>query len=137
MERKEVLESSEYWTAKAQVELYNQAQKFMNEKNMNRSQFAAYLGVSKGYVSQLLNGDFDHRMSKFFELALAFGVVPQINFIPVEQYIKEDNCQIRNVALCPPQVYKWTPATENVASSAVWDSVDVCEPMFDTPKKTA
>ena len=29
----------------------------------------------RGYVSQLLNGDYDHRMSKFFELALAFGMV--------------------------------------------------------------
>ena len=41
----------------------------------HKSQLAEYLGVSKGYVSQLLNGDYDHRMSKFFELALAFGMV--------------------------------------------------------------
>lgn len=41
----------------------------------HKSQLAEYLGVSKGYLSQLLNGDYDHRMSKFFELALAFGMV--------------------------------------------------------------
>ena len=47
----------------------------MAETGRNKSQLAEYLGVSKGYVSQLLNGDYDHRMSKFFELALAFGMV--------------------------------------------------------------
>ena len=47
----------------------------MAETGRNKSQLAEYLGVSKGYVSQLLNGDYDHCMSKFFELALAFGMV--------------------------------------------------------------
>ena len=92
MKREEVLKSSEYWTAKTQVELYNLAEKFMAETGRNKSQLAEYLGVSKGYVSQLLNGDYDHRMSKFFELALAFGMVPQIDFVPVEDYVKEDKC---------------------------------------------
>ena len=88
--RKDVLNSPEYWTSKTQIELYNQAQKFMEATGKDRAHLAEYLGVSKGYVSQLLNGDYDHRMSKFFELALAFGVIPQIEFIPIEQYIKED-----------------------------------------------
>lgn len=89
MERKEVLKSPEYWTAKAQIELYNQAKVYMEKSGKNRSQLAEYLGVSKGYVSQLLNGDYDHRLSKFFELALAFGVVPQIDFVPIEDCVKE------------------------------------------------
>ncbi len=29
MDRKDVLNSPEYWTSKTQIELYNQAQKFM------------------------------------------------------------------------------------------------------------
>lgn len=92
MNREEVLKSPDYWTAKTQIELYNQAEKFMKDTGRSRSQLADYLGVSKGYVTQLLNGDYDHRMSKFFELALAFGVVPQIEFIPVENYIADDIC---------------------------------------------
>ena len=54
MKREEVLKSQEYWTAKTQVELYNLAEKFMAETGRNKSQLAEYLGVSKGYVSQLL-----------------------------------------------------------------------------------
>lgn len=90
MKREEVLKSPEYWKAKTQIELYKLAEKFMAETGRNKSQLAEYLGVSKGYVSQLLNGDYDHRMSKFFELALAFGMVPQIEFVPVNDYVEEE-----------------------------------------------
>ena len=69
------MKSPEYWEAKTQIELYNLAENFMAVTDRHKSQLAEYLGVSKGYVSQLLNGDYDHRMSKFFELALAFGMV--------------------------------------------------------------
>ena len=57
---------------------------------MNRTQLAAHLGVSKGYVSQLLNGDYDHKLSKLVELALAFGYVPAVTFVPVEKAIEAD-----------------------------------------------
>ena len=69
------MKSPEYWKAKTLIELYKLAEKFMAETGLNKSQLAEYLGVSKGYVSQFLNGDYDHCMSKFFELALAFGMV--------------------------------------------------------------
>ena len=90
MDRNEILNTPEYWTTKAQIELYNQAQIFMKETGKNKTQLAEYLGVSKGYVSQLLNGDYDHRLSKFFELALAFGVIPQIEFTSIQEYINTD-----------------------------------------------
>ena len=48
MDRKDVLNSSEYWTSKTQIELYNQAQKFMEATGKDRAHLAEYLGVSKG-----------------------------------------------------------------------------------------
>ena len=39
-----------------------------------------YLGVSKGYVSQLMSMEYDHRLSKLVELSLAFGFTPEIDF---------------------------------------------------------
>ena len=62
MDRKDVLNSPEYWTSKTQIELYNQAKKFMEATGKDRTHLAEYLGVSKGYVSQLLNGDYDHKV---------------------------------------------------------------------------
>jgi transcriptional regulator with XRE-family HTH domain len=51
---------------------------------------AEYLGCTKGYVTQLLNGDFDHKLSKFVELALAINKIPEITFSDVDEYIISD-----------------------------------------------
>lgn len=95
MTRAELLKSADYWKAKIQIELYNCAELFMKKKGMNRRQLAAHLGVSNGYVTQLLNGDYDHKLTKLAELALKFGYVPNIKFIPVEQYIEADKYHLR------------------------------------------
>lgn len=76
--------------ANTQIALYQCAEKFMRKNRMNRSQLAKYLGVSNGYVSQLLNGDYDHKLSKIVDLALTFGYVPDVKFIPVEEMIAYD-----------------------------------------------
>lgn len=91
MTRAELLNTPDYWVACIQVALYNCAEKFMNGNGMNRSQLAEYLGVSKGYVSQLLNGDYDHKLSKLVDLSLKFGYVPKIEFEKVQDYIREDS----------------------------------------------
>lgn len=88
--RAELLKNKGYWTAKIQTELFREINTFMQEKGMNNTQLAAYLGCSKGYVSQLLNGDFDHKLSKLVELSLAIGKVPLLEYMDVEQYINED-----------------------------------------------
>lgn len=111
MDRKEILSSPEYWETKAQMDLYDCAVNFMKETNRNRTQLAEYLGVTKGYVSQLLNGDYDHRMSKFFELALAFGLVPQIKFVPVSDVIAMDGAKDKRV--------KWNAVNEPSTTAQV------------------
>ena len=57
---------------------------------MNKTQLAEYLGCTKGYVTQLLNGDFDHKLSKFVELSLAINKIPEITFSDVDEYIISD-----------------------------------------------
>ncbi len=136
MDRKEVLQSPEYWTAKTQIELYNQAKSFMEKSGRNQTQLAEYLGVSKGYVSQLLNGDYDHRLSKFFELALAFGVIPQVEFVPVEEYIKEDTYaqQFRGITLSSKDKVEWNDG-EVHATYSLTSNITACP--VDTHKKVA
>lgn len=90
MTREDIIKNPGYWTAKTQLDLYSCAEEFMKSRNMNRTQLAEYLGVTKGYVSQLLSGDYDHKLSKLVELALAFGVVPKIEFQPIEEAINDD-----------------------------------------------
>ena len=88
--RKELLRSKEYWLAKFQSTLYEQVEKYLQENQLTRTQFAEQLGVSKGYVSQILNGDFDHKISKFIELSIAIDKAPEIIFEDLDAHISND-----------------------------------------------
>lgn len=90
MTREELIKSPEYWTAGLQMELYRQIVEFMENNHMNKTQLADYLGCSKGYVTQLLNGDFNHKLSKFVELSLAIGKIPEVYFSDMDEYILSD-----------------------------------------------
>lgn len=95
MKRDELLSSPEYWIAKTQIGLYNCAEEFMTANGMNRTGLAQHLGVSKGYVTQLLSGDYNYSLSKLTELALAMGYVPEISFTPVADVIARDTVRVR------------------------------------------
>lgn len=90
MKREELLKDPVYWTTNLQMELYRQIESFMQKHQMNQKQLAEYLGCSKGYVSQLLSGDYDHKLSKFVALSLAIGKIPEFNFVDVDEYIEND-----------------------------------------------
>lgn len=91
MKREELIQSKEYWLAKLQIDLFNEVEGYMKANNLTRAQFAEKLGVSKGYVSQILNGEADHRMSKFIELALAIGLCPNVTFEKTEDFVHRDS----------------------------------------------
>lgn len=76
--------SPSYWTQLIQILLFNHVEEYLKKTGMSKKDFASRLGVSKGYVSQILNGDFDHRLSKLVELALASGYVPKLDLVPIE-----------------------------------------------------
>ncbi len=91
MQRDELLKSREYWITKIQIDLFNQIEQYMKTHGLNRTQLAQQLGVSKGYITQVLNGDYDHRISKLVELSLAIGMVPEIQFKSTDEYISTFN----------------------------------------------
>jgi transcriptional regulator with XRE-family HTH domain len=90
MTREELLSMPEYWVAQIQTEIYRCADQFMEERHMNRTQFAEYLGVSKGYVTQLLSGDYNYSIEKLVELSLKIGYVPQVSFEEIERTLQMD-----------------------------------------------
>ncbi|CAH1002334.1 hypothetical protein LEM8419_03241 [Neolewinella maritima] len=54
---------------------------YLKEQEMSRTQFAEKLGVSKGYISQLLNGRSDLKLSSIANLARAMDRDPQLLFL--------------------------------------------------------
>ena len=89
MTREELIQMPEYWIGQIQLSLYRAAEQFMSEHNMNRTQLAAYLGVSKGYVSQLLSGDYNYSLSKLVELAIKLNCTPNLELKPIVKRTKK------------------------------------------------
>jgi transcriptional regulator with XRE-family HTH domain len=87
--REEILHSPEYWFEAAQNELFRQLNSYMEKEQINQSQLAEKLSVTKGYISQILNGNFNYTLKKHIELALAIGVVPLITYQPIEEVLMQ------------------------------------------------
>lgn len=85
MTRNEILRDPAYWAQHIQIKLFDAVLSYMDRNNLNRSQLAQKLGVSKGYVSQLFNGDCDHKLSKLVSIALACEMVPDLRFRDISQ----------------------------------------------------
>ena len=94
MNREDLLKDEGYWIAKIQTELYRELTAFMERNKMNSTQLANYLGCSKSYISQLLNGNFNHKLTKLVELSLAIGKAPVIEFRDLKKVVMEDTDSI-------------------------------------------
>ncbi len=90
IKREELIKSKEYWLAQLQTMLYQNVEDYLKENQMTKSEFAQKMGVSKGYISQILNGDFDHKLSKFIELSLMIEKVPLLKLEDIEKVLLLD-----------------------------------------------
>lgn len=97
MKREKILQSKGYNITKIQNELYRQLTNYLEEKKITRTKFAKELGVSKGYVSQILNGEFDYKLSKLVELSLAIGKIPEIKFTSFAESNRKMNKELKVV----------------------------------------
>lgn len=95
-----LIQSKTYHLTKLQNKLYGEVAEYLKKNNLSKKDFAKELDVTKGYVSQVLNGGFDHKLSKMFELSLAINKIPHIEFIDIEEYKKlELNKRMKNIPL--------------------------------------
>ena len=95
--REELIKSPEYWFEEAQNELFRQVMAYIEKEGITQTELASRLGVSKGYVSQILNGNFNYTLKKLIEVSLAIGIIPKIKYQAIEQEIKEDTRKINVV----------------------------------------
>ena len=93
MEREELLRSNEYWITNIQIGLFEMIRKYLKENNLTKTQLAEKLGVTKGYISQILNGDGDHKISKLVELSLACNIAPVFSFVNLDEYVGKETRQ--------------------------------------------
>jgi transcriptional regulator with XRE-family HTH domain len=86
MKTNEYLKSPEYWLEKIQNDIFVELHNFKNENELNQNELALKMKVSKGYISQILNGNFNYTLRKMIELMLMIGKVPVIKFITLRQF---------------------------------------------------
>lgn len=89
--REELLKTEEYWFETLQNEIYRMVSAYIKNEGMNQTQLAEKLGVSKGYISQIMNGNFNYTLKKLIELSLAVDKAPAIDFKNLNEFIKEDH----------------------------------------------
>jgi transcriptional regulator with XRE-family HTH domain len=92
--REELLRSPAYWLTHLQIEIFNLLNTYMEENNLTREQVAEKLKVSPSYVAQILNGNFNFKISKLIELALLVGRTPIIQFETIGQILKAEAEQL-------------------------------------------
>ena len=85
--REELVKKPEYWFETIQNEIYRQVNAYLKENNMTQNQLAQQLGVTKGYVSQIMKGEFNYTLKKLIELSLAVGKAPVINFMSLAEIV--------------------------------------------------
>lgn len=71
-----VMDQPSYWVEAFNGELYDAIAKYMDENNINRKQLSEKLGISKGRVSQILNGNINFSIEKFVEISLKIDKYP-------------------------------------------------------------
>lgn len=120
MSNLEKYNSPAYWTQLIQLLLYRNINKYLTDNKISHKLFAEKLGVSKGYVSQILNGDFDHKLSKLTELALACDLVPKLELVPVE-YAEQ---VLKDTYLQPKDWKKYGAFYTANSLNNVWQSQD-------------
>lgn len=92
LNRSELYKTREYWIERIQNDVFRALHTFKYENNLNsNTALAEKLGVTKGYVSQIMNGNFNFSISKLVDLALTIGVAPNLEFADIEDFmIKEE-----------------------------------------------
>lgn len=88
IKHQELVQTPEYWFENIQNEIFRQVGAYLKENKLTQTQFAEQLGVSKGYVSQVMKGEFNYTLKKMIELSLAIGKVPVLDFKPLDEIIQ-------------------------------------------------
>lgn len=75
----EIIEEHSYWIEAVNHVIYDAMVSYMHENNLNKTEFAQYLGISKGRLSQILNsGEVNFSLQKLFYICLKINKLPSL-----------------------------------------------------------
>lgn len=102
----ELVKNTGYWMDSIQNDLYFELNEYMKTHNLNKTELANHLGFTKGYISQILNGNFNFSLKKLIDLSLAINKVPKIEFNDIDkELLKLDKMNsVKLITLNTPDV---------------------------------
>ncbi len=89
--KKEIIKSPNYWFEKTQNEFFRQFYDYIQNNKISQVEFAKKLNVTKGYISQILNGNFNPTLKKLIELSIAINKIPDIHFRSYDEILTNNN----------------------------------------------
>lgn len=96
--REDLLKSSEYWTEIIQNKIYNDLAEYIQNNDIPNKHFVERLGVSKGRVSQILNGaNLNFRIDTLVKLCLAIDKIPDFHLVDVNEFISKDSINTSSI----------------------------------------
>jgi transcriptional regulator with XRE-family HTH domain len=125
MTREEILKHPAYWFEHEQNELYRQVISYMEREEINQTELAERLKVSKGYISQILNGKFNYTLKKLIEISLAIGVVPRIKYDDISELMRDDKKagtakKSSRVKTLMDEITKLSPSEKEELNDLLW-----------------
>ncbi len=135
--REELLKTEEYWYEIIQNEIYRLVSDYIRKSGITKTQFAEHLGVSKGYVSQILNGNFNATLRKIIELSLSVNTAPVFSFKDLEEYIKEDHIERYEMLYDPHFSLHTYENRVPLVSGSFFDLMDVKPEIIELVKSEA
>lgn len=125
----ELLEHPNYLLTTYQLEIYNQLSAYMKANNLQKQDIAEKLNVSRPYVSQILNGDFNFTLKKLIQLGLMMNKVPYLEFIDPEEYWRREKEGTKEVIIKETQYHyvvdSSIPANESISDYMQYDLIDL------------
>ena len=89
--REHLLRNERFWTETIQNKIYNDLASYIKTEKISQKEIANRLGVSKGRISQILNGsNLNFRIDTLVKICLAINKVPNFKFEDIKSFIELD-----------------------------------------------
>ncbi len=89
--REELLKNPDYWFEAAQNDLFAKVKQYLDEEKITQTELAKRLNVSKGYISQIMNGNANFTLKKLVDFFISIGKVPQVKYYDFKEVLEKDN----------------------------------------------
>lgn len=76
-----------YWMETIQQAIHEALLAYMEKHDLNQTELGKNLGFTRGYVSQLMNGNFNLSQKKIIQLLLKMDMVPDLRIRTVDSYL--------------------------------------------------